>query len=1117
MIRTILTKHSLRQEEPMKYFMNILKIKMMQTTSSSLSQLVKDHYLKAFIMTFILLLNSSVVSAQGIFVTGKVSDPTGEPLIGVTIAEMNNDSRFINGSITDFNGNFSLKITDVNNALSFSLIGYSKVSIVPGAKRSLDVTLTEEAINIDEVTISAQRMVDDGEFNMDPRRITTAVTTVDFSEISDVQSPNIADQLQGRISGVDIVASSGEPGAGMSIRIRGTSSLNASSEPLIVINGIPFETSFDNAFDFSTADEEEYASLIGVSADDIKEISVLKDAAATAQFGSRGANGVLMITTKRGSKGKATFSAGYKGSISRQPDGMPMLNGQQYSTLMKDEILLSNSGVSNPEIEYDPSYELYNQYSAETDWLDEITQIGKVHTVNFGVSGGGEKAMYRISSSYTGETGTTVGTANTLFTTRAIMDYYVSDKLKISSELSYSHGLLDKSYKDGSDANTSIRNVALVKMPNMSIYELDEDGNSTGAYFAPEDNFQGSSSHYYNPVAMAELYTYSIKSNRISPNFRLKYKIFNNFTYDATVSFDANNNKTTFFKPEEALGTDWNSSASNYTKYEDNEFFVLRTENKFTWLPYLPEDHSLYTNLKFITYDKTTQSYGVKVSGAPSSDLQTPIIDARIVGSGNELYSSYTQYRQLTTSLAFNYAYKGRYILGGGLNYEGNSKFGDDSRFGLFPSVSAKWIMSDESFLQNASWIDELSIRSSYGVNGNAPSFNYGQYNVYSTYSYDYNDIRPAYPSSVELKGLKWETVTQKNIGANFRFLDGRFDIDMDIYSKRTEDMLSKNTSIPSSSGFSKLAYLNIGTIENKGWEFSVMSTLYQDKDFKVDFSVNLSQNENMIVSITDAMDVEEGNALTTGEEGYVRRIQEDNPIGSFYGYRYDGVYSTSEDLYARDADGNKIYDLDGSEKMMTFDNSKEFSAGDAKYEDVNHDGNINELDVVYLGNANTKLHGGFGPNISYKQFQLNVFFNFRYGQEVINLARMNTESMDSYDNQSTATLSRWRSEGDVTDVPRAYYNSPYNNLGSDRYLEDASFLRLKYVTFKYNLPRATLSQIGLSRASVYITAQNLLTFTKYTGPDPETGSSSDWQDIGFDTNQTPRSQQLTLGISASF
>ena len=333
----------------------------------------------------------------------------------------------------------------------------------------------------------------------------------------------------------------------------------------------------------------------------------------------------------------------------------------------------------------------------------------------------------------------------------------------------------------------------------------------------------------------------------------------------------------------------------------------------------------------------------------------------------------------------------------------------------------------------------------------------------------------------------------------------------------QTKDLLTKNTKIPSTSGFSSIPYLNLGDISNQGIEFSVRTKIINNEDFGLDFNFNVARNTNVIKRITESQVAEAGNPLSTGPGGYLKRIQEGNPIGSFYGYRYLGVYSTTEDLVARDGNGDIIYDIDGTPKNMVFNKSREFQAGEAMYEDVNKDGNINALDVVYLGNANPLLFGGFGPNIRYKNFQLNAFFNFRYNQKLINIARMNTESMDSYDNQSTAVLRRWRFEGDETDIPRASFNNPVNTLGSDRFMEDASFLRMKYITLRYNLPKPFINKLNFTNASVYVTGTNLLTFTKYSGVDPEGGQSNNWQDLGFDSEQTPRSEQITVGINLSF
>ncbi|WP_299669146.1 SusC/RagA family TonB-linked outer membrane protein [uncultured Polaribacter sp.] len=1068
-------------------------------------------YVLIIVFTLFSVYRISGQSKQKIIITGTITSEVGnEPLMGVTIAEKDENNRIISGAIADFNGNYSIKIFDPKNTLTFSYIGFITKEVVPNTKRVIDVKLMDDVFELDAIEIKTTKKVFTGEFEIDKRRIATAVETISVKEISETVSTGLVDQLQGRISGLDIVANSGEPGAGMSIRIRGTSSLNASSEPLIVINGVPIETQIDQLFDFGAADEQQFAALVGVSPDDIESISVLKDAAATAQFGSRAANGVLLITTKRGAKGKARFSYSYRSTLDWQPDGIPLLNGDQYSTLVKDINIAVNETTGYPQVEFDPNYELFELYNKNVNWIDEITQIGSINEHFLGVSGGGEKSSYRISGSYKNQVGTTVGAGFKLFTTRAILDYNISDKISIASELSYTHSSTDRSF-------SRIRELALLKMPNQSIYEVDELGNPTDIYFTPVDAFQGSGITYYNPVAMANLATRNTERNRISPIFRFDYKPSKTFSFNSIISFDINVDKTSVFVPEAALGAAWTSSANNEATFSDAEFFVARTDTRLVWNPYIGKKHSLFASGAFQTFEKTSQGYIANTSNSPSSFLQSPITPARIEGSGNTLSSTFTQNTSLAYNFMFNYQFLDRYILSGGIRSEGNSKFGTNYRYGTFPSISARWNMVEEKFMESLEFIDELSPRASYGVNGNSPPFNYGQYNTYSTYNYNYLDDRPVIPNNIELTDLKWETVIQSNIGLTYSFFDRKISGDLEFYWKETRDFLSENTAIPSTSGFSRLPFLNLGNISNEGFELSIRTQIIRNKDFSFDFNFNIARNNNMVTKISDAQATEEGNPLATGPDGYLKRIQEDNPIGSFYGYRYLGVFSTSEDLVARDENGTVITDINGEPKNLVFNGSREFKAGEAMYEDINKDGSIDRLDVVYLGNANPLLFGGFGPTLRYKNFQLNAFFNFRLDQKVINLARMNTESMDNYDNQSTAVLRRWRFEGDVTDIPRAYLNSPVNTLGSDRFLEDASFLRMKFITLKYDLPKNVIKKFNIYNASFFLTGTNLLTFTKYSGADPETGASDEWQELGYDINQTPKSQQITLGLNVSF
>lgn len=1077
-------------------------------------------YSYVLIVVFSLLSVYNLSAQSKIRITGVItSESDSGPLPGATIAEKDKNNRIINGVITDFNGRYSIEMNDPNNTLTFSFVGFDTKEVIPRDKREISLSLNDNIDQLETVEIIAKRKFNTGEFNMEKRRIATAMATISTKEISETVSTGIVDQLQGRLSGVDISASSGEPGAGMSIRIRGTSSLNAGSSPLIVINNIPYETEIDGSFDFGSADEQQYASLIGVSADDIDEISVLKDAAATAQYGSKAANGVLLIKTKRGTKGKARFSYSYKYSVDKQPDGIPMLNGDQYSTLIKEEYIAVNNSASLDQVEFNPSYSQYELYNKNIDWVKEITRTGFIKDHFLSVSGGGEKSAYRISTGYKTQTGTTVGSALTLFTTRAILDYNISDKIRISSELNYTHSKTDLSYgKDNELGQVSVRELALIKMPNQSIYELDEDGNPTDNYFTPTDAFQGNGVSYYNPVAMANLSTTTKENDRISPTFRINYEPSKKLTFRSILSFDVNVDKYSQFVPEEALGVIWTNGAVNRATYQDSEFFVMRTDNRVVWSPEIGENHSFLASAAFETNEKTSQTYKVVASNTPSSLIQTAS-SGRIEGNGNYLESDFTRQRSLAANLSFNYYLLNRYIISGSIRREGNSKFGSNYRYGTFPALALKWIMSDEGFMESADFVDEIGIRASYGENGNSPSFNYGQYNTYGTYNDSYLGESPVIPLNMELTDLRWETVIQKNVGLTYSLFNNRVRGDLEVYSKETHDALTKDAKIPTSTGFSTLPFINLGDISNKGIEFSIRADVIRKKDWNLELNFNISKNENLITRIDEDQVSEKGDALDPGKNGYLKRVQEGNPIGSFYGFRSLGVYSDNSDLIARDEDGGIIYDLNGEPKIMVFDgNSRgQFEAGDARYEDVNKDGNIDELDVVYLGNSNALMFGGFGAKLRYKNLTFTPFFNFRYGNKLVNLARMATESMDGLDNQSTAVLRRWRYVGDVTDVPRAVLNSDVNTLASDRFVEDASFLQLKNITINYRLPTFLTERMHLNSASLFVTATNIAMFTNYTGVDPDTANTGDWETQGYDESKTPRSKRITIGLNMSF
>lgn len=1076
------------------------------------------------LISCLLLLTSlwTTSMAQGVVVTGKITDvKTHDPMIGVSIAEIDKDNRTVGGVVTNIDGNFSLKVTHTSDRLKISAIGYKTVTIAIGTRTNFSMSLSPATNTINQVTIVAQQEVSNGMLPIPKRDITTALSTIDAKEMEEMQAPSIDLALEGRMPGMDIAANSGDPGAGLQIRIRGTSSINASDNPLIVVDGMPYETEIPSDFNFGTADEQGYATLLNIAPADIKDITILKDAAATAVWGSRAASGVLIINTKRGTKGKPTLTYTFKGSLSLKPKPIPMLNGNEYSTLIPEEFMNRNGIPLNTqtvnEFNYDPNdpYWYYN-YSNNTDWIGAISQNGFIQDHDLSMRGGGDKAMYYISLDYFNQTGTTVGTNLDRITTRVNLDYNVSERIKIRTDLSFANTSNDRSYTD------ALRNVAYIKMPNMSIREFDEYGNQTPNYFSPESNIQGQYSSTYNPVAMADAARNNIMMQRVIPQFEVEYDIKPDvLTLKSNVQFDINNTKNKKFLPQIATGRPWTETSVNQAYDGDNDAFNVQTKTDLIFTPrFKNTDHSLISLLDVMTYDNKRTSYQAQTSNTASSDLQDPSIPSRDQGSASNLSATTSETRTASALINAQYSYLDRYIINVGLRGDGNSRLAPESRYGLFPSISTRWRISGEPFMEPYSkQIDELSLRASYGRSGNAPGSDYIFYNNYQDFSWSYLNNGAVYPSTMALNNLKWETVVGTNLGVNLIMYDRRLTLDMEFYRKRTENLLFNGLQITSVNGY-KDVEMNVGTLDNQGWEADLNTIPLRTKDWEVDFDFNISRNANIIRKISEFFPVENGNITSNGE--YKTYMQVNNPFGSFYGFRYKGVYKNADETVARDADGKPILSPTGEQINMRFDYPEIgyiFQPGDAKYEDVNHDGNIDYRDIVYLGNSNPLFTGGFGINVAYKgRLRLSTFFNFRYKYDIVDQTMMMSTNMYGYDNQSTAVLKRWRQVGDVTDMPRALYESGYNWLGSDRYVKDGSFLRFRTATLRYTFSQDQMNRMKIKNLSCYLTVENLYTWTKYTGQDPEVSvQGSDPFRVAMDNSRTPPVKTFTIGLTGSF
>ncbi|MFB6342380.1 SusC/RagA family TonB-linked outer membrane protein [Saccharicrinis sp. FJH62] len=1064
-------------------------------------------------------------STGDVIIQGTVtSKADGETLIAVAVTEVDENNRIVNSAITDFNGHYVIKVKDTSNKLNFRFIGFKDQSFEIGSNREINVEMVEDVKVLGEFTAEAERTHSEGNFKIPEREISTAVQTIDTKKFEGVQVTTIDDALQGRIAGLDIVANSGDPGAGSSMRIRGTSSINANTEPLIVLNGIPYEVNIDPNFDFANANTEQYANMLSINPDDIQEITVLKDAASTAVWGSKGANGVLLITTKKGVSGPTRIQYTLRTTAARQPKGIKMLTGDDYTMLMKQAYFnpYQNEAASDvDEFNYDPTFSEYQNFNNNTDWIDEVIQTGFTQDHYLTVSGGGDRALYRVSGGFYKQRGTIIGQVLNRVSSRAYLDYMVSDRLRFISEFSFT-------YSDNQRNYSNLLGIAYRKMPNVSVYKQDIFGRNTDEFYniRRDSRLNGAQRDLYNPVALAYLATNNLKTYRILPTFRLNYDILDPdvqyLRYSVYVSFDINNNKTTSFLPAEATNAYWDNSNVNRSVSGDSESMTVQTDNNITWQPKFSNPaHTLTLYGSFQLRTGNSQSQGNSIYGVPFySDAS---VDAYLDGINTSRFA----WRSMGMLARMHYAYKGRYIMGASIRRDGSTKFGNDRKFGNFPGISFKWIISDEPFMKSTqNWLSMLAIRPSWGVTGNPPDEEYLHFSRYGNYG-SYAGIPATRPTSLQLSDLRWERTSSFNYGADLGFFNDKYIMDFNFYQKRTDDQLFKNLSIPSTSGASSYSYQNVGTMDNNGWELNFNANrIIKKGDFSADFNFNLANNVNKIVHLIPAVLNTFNGEYDYTNGSYLTRIQEGNSFGSIYGFKYKGVYQYSEYVpgtqenapVARDELKNVIVDENGDPLPMVFAYGKsseyEFQGGDAIYEDINHDGSIDELDIVYLGNSNPKVNGGFGSLIRYKNLSCNMFFNFRYGNKIVNAARMNAENMYGNDNQSIAVNWRWRKDGDITNMPRALYQYGFNWLGSDRYVEDGSFLRFKYLTFNYAVPSKALKKYNLKQLNFYLTFNNVLVFTKYSGVDPEVGYGG--FNVSTDNSRTPRSKDVTLGITIS-
>jgi TonB-linked SusC/RagA family outer membrane protein len=1066
--------------------------------------------------TFLMLFTESMnMSAQNKFIiSGQIKDDEG-PLLGVNVVEIDKDGRFISGTTTDLDGNFALAVSKRDATVQVSYLGYSTKVYELAGRNKLDVNLESESIKMEEVVVTADKMGNDGIISVRDRA--TAVSRIEMVEMNELMTSTVEEMLQGRLGGVDIAAISGDPGAGVNIRIRGTASLNARNEPLILVNGIPYDANIEDNFDFGTADVERFGSLIDVAPEDIESIEVLKDAASTAIWGSKAANGVLSIRTKRGFKSAPIFSYTSKITRSQEPDPIPMLNGYEYPKLITEahfNKIIPNDPSNLPDPED-------KNYAQNTNWIDEITRIAYTLDNNFSVRGGGDKTRYDISAGYMSQEGTIINTKLDKINLRTALDYDLSNKIRLKTDIIYTRYDQDATYDwDNWDykhagVDKTVRTIAYKKMPNMSVYERDTANNILGNYFTPAYTIQGNAKDMYNPVAFANLGQHNRTQDNSRASFDIKYQVTQNIVFESTITMDFFDQKRKKFLPFKAIGFSYDDDISNQANEEFLNKNNLQTINQLYYTTTLKGKHEISALLRLRTEDESSKSYNIVTSRSASPFLQDATGDVDIVS----LKSSSSTFRTLSTYGQVHYKYADKYIVTLGLNYEGTSKFSKDSRWGTFPSVSLAWRINEEPIMNRIKAINDLKLRFSWGISGNTPWGNYLYFNNYAANAdFSYNGIAGVRPEGVELTSLKWENIEQINPGITLSAFDYRLTLEADYYVKTTTDLYLDQFNIPTYTGYSRIAQ-NSGSMENRGWELLADITFVKGKRLNIQTSFNLSSNKNVVIQMPENYALEYGNMLSNGN--FRINIEPGNSIGGFYGYKYLGVYKDNTELVAVDINGNQIYDIGDIPLKMIHGSGYVFQQGDAKYKDQNYDGVIDELDLVYLGDLNPNLMGGFGPRVAYTtkigEFVVNGFMYFKLGQKIINKTRIDTENMYYDDNQSLATNYRWRRPGDETDMPRALSGDGYNWMGSNRFVEDGSFLRLKTTSFSYRPSEEICKRLSLRELRIYVTAYNLFTWTRYLGQDPDVAQPSDPKQLPMDNSRTPPSKQIIVGLNITF
>ncbi|MCR6639093.1 MAG: TonB-dependent receptor [Sporocytophaga sp.] len=1004
----------------------------------------------ALTLAVILVGFMQAMAQDAIPITGRIVSDDGESIPGVTIAIKGTSA----GTITDENGDFSISVPDSNAVLVVSYIGFVTQEVKVGSQTVVNVKLPADN-KLDEVVVvgyGTQRKED----------VTGSVTVVKSAELNKNVVIDATQSIQGRVTGVSVTQNSGAPGAPLSVRVRGVGTINGSS-PFYVVNGVP-------VLDIST-----------INSNDIESMSILKDAAAAAIYGSRAANGVVLITTKGGSPKKTTFDFNYLTGVSREWKRYNLLDAKEWATLRNEASMTDNGTV------------LYNPdtIGAGTDWQDQIFRKAMMKSYSLNASGATDKLSYYLGGGYLSQEGILKNSAYERYTFNTKLDYQLAKRLKVGTFMNIA-SFNRKQLYDGDPYNSIIAN-SLNMDPITPLYS-GLGGDSIFGSGATRTDVP-------NPLARLTYYNNRYKGFNFLGSWFAEYEIIKNLKVKTSLGYLYNNLDNQQFNGKYFVSANENLQESQVVM-QQNQNKNLIWENSVTYEKTVAENHKLSGLFMFGAQNNTASYFrGAKNNTFNNDPSQWYLNSATGTATAN---SQMTEYSMLSYLFRINYEFKDKYQLQVNTRYDGTSRYLDKNKYGIFPSIAAGWILSEETFMQPIkSYVNYFKLRGSYGKLGNQDNpARYAEYptttNIFS--GYNYGGFFGSAPLGSGNKDLKWETVTTSNIAVDLRFLNNRLAFTAEYFTKKTADMIYRKQ-VPYYAGTEEPPFVNGGTMLNKGLELAADYTNWIGK-LQYNVGVNFTTIKNKVTKLEDP--IYQGQFRTV----YTNITQQGSPIAQFYGWETNGIVQTAEEAAA----------LQTAQPGVR--------PGDFKFKDLDGDGIITDKDRTTLGSPLPKFTYGINGNVAYKGFDFSLLLQGSYGNKLFNGSKYTLEGGVPNSNFSDAMLDRWTGTGTSNDVPRVSSNDVNNNRRpSNYYVESGSFLRVRSMQIGYTLPDKLPQLVKLQKVRVFIMAQNLFTFTKYSGLDPEIGTytpdfnvTSSYLDIGVDKGGTyPQARTWFFGINASF